>query len=259
MRRRGGSGGNPGNAAANSAARNPGASHRRAVQPPQQPATVTATEIEDPEYQGVRGVLTGIVDAYDRDDTAKIMSLLYADPVTGKQIMSELAIIFPNDMAAYRVEKRRDQAVWISGNEFKSCGSRRSPRWLWIFWHGPDRDDVSVSGDTATLTPPDDLPGNWPNKPIYFRKVGDDWKLDIEQTFRININIIRKHSEGRTETQDQLLADCGKQFTENFNAIADGIERGDIKDVYQARAGIDRMYSELFQEFSRLGVNIQPK
>jgi RNA polymerase sigma factor (sigma-70 family) len=229
-----------------------------AEQPPAQPATVAAPQTEDPEYQGVRGVLTGIVDAYDKDDNAKMMSLLYADPVTGKQILSELAIIFPDDMAAYRVEKMAIKHFGSPGMSLILRVSTVSALALDILARtGPD--DVSITGDTAVLTPSVDLPGNWPNKPIYFRKVGEIWKVDVEQTFRLKFHLTLRHGEGQTETEDQLLADAGKQLTEKLNAIADRIERGEIQDVYQTQAAIDQMYLEASQEFRSMDVNILPK
>jgi RNA polymerase sigma factor (sigma-70 family) len=219
--------------------------------------TAPVADAEDPEFQACRGVLQGIIDAYEHDDLEKLQTIYYADPATGGRIMEDEKICSADDLAGYRVVKT---AIAHFGTSAMGLFTRNSP----IEGMALDvlarvkPEDMSVEDDWVVITPPYSPPGLWPHSPLYFKQVGDTWRLDIGESCRIVHSAARRHPVVG-ETEEQAFAASEGEMANQFNAIAEAIDRGEIKDVVEVQARLDQMFSELSNEYSRFGVNFIPR
>jgi RNA polymerase sigma factor (sigma-70 family) len=208
-----------------------------------------ATEAEDPDYQACRGVLQGIIDAYQQNDEQKLQSLFYADPEIGGNFMSDLEIATEADLAAFRLRKAALGRFGPLAMDLNTRTSYLESYMLDVLARsGPG--DLTVQNDSASLVPPAGVPGVWPSSPVWFRQVGDVWKLDVGQCIKISHKVARREPVAG-ETEDQVYAAYVRELVGKFNAISDGIDQGRIRDLVEAQGDVDRIFADMQGEYVR--------
>jgi hypothetical protein len=221
-----------------------------------QPAASAPVESDDPEYDACRGVLLGIMDAYEHDDIDKLKSIYCAD-AQGAKTRDDLLTVSESDLAAYRLQK-------AAGAHFGGPASGLFLRVMTLQAMALDilsrttAEDLQEKDGEITLTPSRALPGMWPSKPLYFREVNNEWKLDVGKTFSVSY-VAKRIRDVAGETPDQGYAHMEHEVAMKYGAIATDIETGKLTTAVATQRRINQMFAEMRGEYSAQGCNVRPK
>jgi RNA polymerase sigma factor (sigma-70 family) len=222
-------------------------------------APAPTTQPGDADYQACQQVLQSIVDAYDNEDPSAVDAQLYfgpdADPLLERL---EPAAINLN-ITGYRIEKDAvakfgAHATTINYYNHSLVGAIDEL----LARIGPK--DYSVVGDTLIMHPAAPFfahPDAWPKAPIYFRKVGPDWKVDAGRTFKLVYNVrLRVPIAG--ETREQTAAVYIKALTDAFSAVAVDVEQNNITSAADLQKRLDGVVIGMSFKYRDFSVSLDP-
>ena len=199
-----------------------------------------AAQTGDADYQSCVQVLQSIVDAYDNEDASAVESQLYFGPGADPQLARLEPAALDLNIAAYRIQKlavARFEAHAMTINYYSQSLVGAIDELLGRI--GPK--DYDVVGDALVMHPAAPFfahPDAWPKAPIYFRKVGPDWKVDAGRTFKLVYDVrLRVPIPG--ETREQTAAVYIKEMTDAFSAIAADIEHNNITSAAELQKRLD--------------------
>jgi hypothetical protein len=199
-----------------------------------------------------------MIDDFERDDLGALKSLYYADPATGQETLDEARIGAELDLASYRVVKTSVGHFGTSAEGLSPMDSKNSEAVALDLLARLRPEDLQDRGDEVVVVPPEDRsPGLWPH-PIYFRQVGNDWKIDIGRTLRYEYKIVRINPVAG-ESKQQTLDRCIHEVAEKYNVIADDIDKGKITDVIAVQARMDEVFVELASEYRQINLETLPR
>jgi hypothetical protein len=232
-----------------------------ATKPPVILADVAAPAAQpEAEYQACQQVLQSVVDAYDNEDPSAADAQLYFGPDADPQLVHLGPPLLDGDVAAYRVQKdaiAKFETHAMGVNYYESTVAVTLDELLGRI--GPS--DFSLNGDTLVINPPAPFPshlGAWPKAPMYFHKVGADWKLDAGRTFKLVFEI-RRRIPIPGETREQTAAAYIKDFTNAYNVVADDIEQNKITSAAEVQKRLDGAVIGFSMRYSQFSILLRPK
>jgi hypothetical protein len=210
----------------------------------------------DADYQACQQVLQTVIDAYDNEDPATAQAQLYFGPDADPKVVLFTPPLLEMDVEVYRVQRdalAKFGAHAISLNFYDNTTAGTLDELLARL--GPH--DYRLSGETLVIKPPAPFMshiGAWPRAPIYFRKIGGQWKLDYGRTFKITFHLVRRVPVAN-ETTEQRDLGYVKAFGDGFKAIAGDIEEGNITSAAEVQRRMDGViigFSFQYSDFSVL-------
>ncbi len=224
------------------------------------PTAAPATQPAGADYQACQQVLQAIIDAYDNEDPSAADAQLYMSPDADPQLVRFAPDLFEIDIAQFRVQKDAIAKFGVHAVSLNTYGYTVAVQLEELLARiGPN--DYQGTGDTLVINPPAPFLshiGAWPKAPFYFRKIGNDWKLDAGRTFKIIVTAdprIPNPGESREQTAMNYL----KAFTAAYNRVADDIEQDNIPSAPELQKRLDGVIVEFFKQYSQFGIDFRPK
>jgi RNA polymerase sigma factor (sigma-70 family) len=224
------------------------------------PATAPATKPGDAEYQACQQVLQSIIDAYDNEDPSAADAQLYIGPDADPQFVRFEPELLDIDIAQYRVQKDAVAKFGVHAMSLNTYGYTVAVEFDELLARiGPN--DYQLTGDTLIINPPAPALSHnavWPKAPLYFRKIGNDWKLDGGRTFKIVV-AAKRRIPNPSESRDQAATNYLKAFTAAYDGVAADIEQNNIPSAAELQKRLDGVIADFYKQYSQFGIDIQPK
>jgi RNA polymerase sigma factor (sigma-70 family) len=223
-------------------------------------APVPTTQPGDADYQACQDVLQSIVDACDNEDPSAVNAQLYFGPDADPELVRLEPAALNLSIIAYRIQK---DAVAKFGAHALAIryysGSLVGALDELLGRIGPK--DYNLVGDTLVMHPGAPFfahPDAWPKAPIYFKKVGPDWKVDAGRTLKVVYNVRLKVST-MGETREQTAAAFIKETTDACTAIAADVEQNNITSAADLQKRLDGVVIGMSFKYRDFSGNIYPK
>lgn len=214
----------------------------------------------DAEYQACQQVLQSIVDAYDNEDPSAADAMLYFGPDADPHLVRTEPQLLQVDIVSYRVQKdavAKFGAHAMSLNTYSNIAAAMFDELLARL----EPKDYQLTDDTLVIKPPAPFlshRGAWPRAPIYFHKVGNDWKLDAGKTFKVVFHV-RRRIPKPGETQEQTESEYMKALIDGFTNVAEDIEQNNIISAAEVQRRLDGVIIGSSMQYSEFSVNLVPK
>jgi RNA polymerase sigma factor (sigma-70 family) len=219
-----------------------------------------ATQSSGADYLACQQVLQAISDAYDNEDPSAANAQLYIGPDADPQFVRYEPALFDIDIAQFRVQKDAIAKFGVHAISLNTYGYTVAVQLDELLARiGPN--DYQLNGDTLVINPPAPFlshNGAWPKAPLYFRKIGNDWKLDAGRTFKIIVSV-KPRIPSPGESRDQTAMDFLKACTAAYNSLADDIEQNNISSAAEAQKRIDGVIVGFSKQYLQFGIDIRPK
>ena len=223
---------------------------------PAAPATVPA----DADYEACQQVLQSIADGFENEDSSAVLAQIYFGPDADPQFVHLEPSLCEATRAAYRLKKdavAKFAAHAIEINFYVADGVAAVEELLNRI--GPR--DFSRAGDTLVINPPAPFLSHtnaWPKAPMYFKKVGPDWKLDAGRTYQLIVDV-RRTIPIAGETPEQATAAVIKEITDAYDAMAADVEQNNITSAADLQKRIDKIVIGLTVKYRQLTINQIPR
>jgi RNA polymerase sigma factor (sigma-70 family) len=219
-----------------------------------------ATQSSGADYLACQQVLQAISDAYDNEDPSAANAQLYIGPDADPLLVRYEPGLFDIDIAQFRVQKAAVAKFGVHAITLNTFGYTLAVQLDELLARiGPN--DYQLSRDTLVINPPAPFLSHndaWPKSPLYFHKIGKDWKLDAGRTFKI-IVVAKLRIPKPGESRDQTAMDYLKACTAVYNSIADDIEQNNISSASEVQKRMDRFLVDFSKQYSEFGIDIGPK
>jgi RNA polymerase sigma factor (sigma-70 family) len=216
-------------------------------------ATQPALDLSTPEK-----TLASVVIALRSGDRDTLYHCLTSDPARDPLFIDRM---FDFNLAVSRMLIAARQAYGPAGDALKQ-GATIDDVIEMMAMLGPGARNTSITGDSAQISVvvppalmamvPDDMKpviSAWNGAPIRFKKQADGWKLDMDHSVRVDMNIKppAPTAEEAVQREEQML----QSMTDVYNQQAQDIAGGQLRSVDEAR---DAMKTSQRQAFATNGV-----
>ncbi len=219
-----------------------------------------ATQSASADYLACQQVLQAISDAYDNEDPSAANEQLYIGPDADPLLVRYEPALFDIDIAQFRVQKDAVAKFGVHAISLNTYGYTVAVQIDELLARiGPN--DYQLTGDTLVINPPAPFlshNGAWPKSPMYFRKIGSDWKLDAGRTFKM-IVIVKPRIPKPGESRDQAAMEFLKACTAAYNSLAEDIEQNNISSAAEAQKRLDGVIVDFSKQYLQFGIDIRPK
>jgi hypothetical protein len=210
-----------------------------------------ASQASEKDYNDCCQVMKSIIDGYDRNDAAAVTALYYCKPGTDPKTVDAMGLILEWAVADYRLTSAATSRFGVHGAMIQTALETDPATFLSVLSRIGSQDAHS-SGNAMTITPP--ATTNSEGWPIYFVKTQDVWKLDWTRTVRVTIRATRRKPIAG-ETARQTIAAAIHLLVNQFDAIADDIDKGNISDEAEAQRRVSAAWGDLDSQFRDFGVH----
>ncbi len=219
-----------------------------------------ATSPGDADYEACQQVLQSIADAFENEDPSAALAQVYLGPDADPLFVGLEPSLGNLGIAVYRLKKdavAKFATHAIGVNYYIDDGvadieellNRIGPR------------DYSLVGDTLAINPPAPFLSHtqaWPKAPMYFKKVGSDWKLDAGRTYKLVVDV-RRMIPIADETPEQTAAALIKEVTDAYGAIAADVEQNNITSAADLQKRLDKTFIGLTMKYRQITINQMPR
>ena len=204
------------------------------------------------DYQACRQVLQSIADACDNQDPGAVNAQLYFGPDADPQLARLEPAALDFALATYRVQQAAVAKFAAHALDINYYGGSL-PGTIDELLNRIGPRDFNVVDHTLVIhpnAPSFSHPNAWPKAPIYFKKVGPDWKVDMGRSFELTFNIRLKAA-----VPGQTAAACIKEMTDALNTIAADIEQNKITSAPEVQSRLDGVVNK----YRDCSISLNPK
>jgi len=216
-------------------------------------------KVADEDFAACCQVLKSIVDGFDHNDLAGVQALFYYKPGSDPKTIDVMHLELEMQVADYRLKKAAVSRYGMHGTMLVTDVGTAAEAFLeWLSRISPE--NARVMGDTLTITLAAHAgPDDWYWKaPIYFVCDQGAWKLDAGRTFRVTYRAFRRQRVA-DESPEQEFAAAIHLISEQFDAIADDIDKGNIPDADEAQKRVNAAWGNLNLQFREFNCNLDPR
>jgi hypothetical protein len=221
------------------------------VVPPVMADATADSQASEKDYVACCGVMKSIIDGYDHNDAAAVTALYYCKPGTDPKTVDAMGLILEWAVADYRLTSAATSRFGVHGAMIQT-GLETDPATFLGVLSRISPQNARASGNTLTILPPSTT--NSEGWPIYFVNAQDGWKLDWTRTVRVTIRANRRKPIAG-ETSRQTIAAAIHLLVNEFDAIADDIDKGNISDEAEAQRRVSAAWGDLDSQFRDFGVH----